>query len=118
MKPVEVPPARDQNFTCWKEIAAYLGKGVRTVQRWERERGLPVRRPKGGTAGIVSASRSELDVWMAQQVKRGTVQENIQESQGLHKVHRQVAHELCEETKKFGAQCREITAKLTRPPQS
>jgi hypothetical protein len=23
-------------MTCWKEIARYLGKGVRTVQRWEQ----------------------------------------------------------------------------------
>ena len=28
----------------WKEIAAYLGRGIRTVQRWEREEGLPVHR--------------------------------------------------------------------------
>jgi hypothetical protein len=26
----------------WKEIAAYVGKGVRTVQRWEKAHGLPV----------------------------------------------------------------------------
>ena len=24
-------------FTSWKEIACYLGKGIRTVQRWERD---------------------------------------------------------------------------------
>jgi hypothetical protein len=28
----------------WKEIAAYLGRAIRTVQRWEREEGLPVHR--------------------------------------------------------------------------
>jgi hypothetical protein len=32
-------------FTSWKEIAKYLGKGVRTAQRWEHEAGLPIRRP-------------------------------------------------------------------------
>ena len=26
----------------WKEIAAYLKRGARTVQRWEREEGLPL----------------------------------------------------------------------------
>ena len=26
----------------WKEIAAYLGRDVRTAQRWERLGGLPV----------------------------------------------------------------------------
>jgi hypothetical protein len=28
----------------WKEIAAYLKRGVTTVQRWERTEGLPVHR--------------------------------------------------------------------------
>jgi len=28
----------------WKEIAAYLGRDVRTAQRWERLGGLPVHR--------------------------------------------------------------------------
>lgn len=48
----------------WKEIAAYLGKGVRTVQRWERQFGLPVRRPNGRREGIVYATREELDAWL------------------------------------------------------
>jgi len=26
-------------LNSWKEIAAYLNRGVRTVQRWETERG-------------------------------------------------------------------------------
>jgi len=123
MKPVELP-AREETFTCWKEIAAYLGKGVRTVQRWERERGLPVRRPQGAAGGIVSVSRSELDRWMARRQrelsgrhKRATVQESILESQGLHKEHRQVAHQVCEEMKKFSEQCRELTSKMTRSPR-
>lgn len=46
----------------WKDIAAYLGKSVRTVQRWERQAGLPVHRvqPLGE---VVFAFRSELDLW-------------------------------------------------------
>jgi hypothetical protein len=54
----------DTVFTCWKEIAAHLGKGVRTVQRWERQFGLPVQRPNAHCKGIVRASREELDKWM------------------------------------------------------
>lgn len=46
----------------WKEIAAYLRRGVRTVQRWERVAGLPVRRI-GPERGAVYAFRSELDAW-------------------------------------------------------
>ncbi len=30
-------------LNSWKEIACYLGRGVRTVQRYERDLGLPVR---------------------------------------------------------------------------
>lgn len=48
----------------WKEIAAYLGKGVRTVQRWEQQFGLPVRRPNGRPERIVYATREELDRWL------------------------------------------------------
>jgi hypothetical protein len=50
-------------LTSWKEIAQHLGKGVRTVQRWERE-GLPVRRPKDGHKGRVVAYPEELDRWL------------------------------------------------------
>ena len=51
-------------LTSWKEIAAYLHKGVRTVQRWERELGLPIHRPPNRTRGIVRAIPAELDAWM------------------------------------------------------
>ncbi len=47
----------------WKDIANYLRKGVRTVQRYERELGLPVRRPSGKIKGSVIATQSELDAW-------------------------------------------------------
>ena len=48
----------------WKEIANYLGKGVRTVQRYERDFGLPVRRPAGKPWGSVVATKPELDAWV------------------------------------------------------
>jgi CheY-like chemotaxis protein len=54
-------------LSSWKEIAVHLGKGVRTVQRWERELGLPVHRPGHDTKGIVVASRAELDAWVKHQ---------------------------------------------------
>jgi hypothetical protein len=59
-------PDRDAAvLSCWKEIAQYLGKGVRTVQRWEREFGLPVRRPKGiQCKSAVLADPQDLDVWL------------------------------------------------------
>ncbi len=48
----------------WKDIANYLGKGVRTVQRYERELSLPVRRPAKKTGGSVIATKPELDAWV------------------------------------------------------
>ncbi len=48
----------------WKEIANFLGKGVRTVQRYERDMGLPVRRPAGKDRGSVVAVVAELDGWV------------------------------------------------------
>jgi hypothetical protein len=54
-----------QFLSGWKEIGNYLGKGVRTVQRYERELGLPVRRPAGKPTGSVVATKAELDAWVA-----------------------------------------------------
>ena len=54
-----------QILSGWKEIANYLRKGVRTVQRYERELGLPVRRPAGESTGSVMATKVELDAWVA-----------------------------------------------------
>jgi len=50
-------------LTSWKEIAAHLGKSIRTVQRWERELGLPVRRPGLRRSGIVFGDPKEMDIW-------------------------------------------------------
>ena len=56
-------PPSDDRLESWKEIAAYLRRGVRTVQRWEREEGLPVHRHLHDKLGTVYAYRSELDAW-------------------------------------------------------
>ena len=47
----------------WKEIAAYLRREVRTVQRWEKTDGLPVHRLQLNKQGPVYAYKSELDSW-------------------------------------------------------
>jgi hypothetical protein len=56
-------------LTSWKEIAAYLGKGVRTVQRWEEELRLPVRRPYGLDKHVVVALPEELDKWVHERLR-------------------------------------------------
>jgi len=58
-----VPGASEDRLDSWKEIAAYLKRGVRTVRRWEREEGLPVHRHLHRVLGSVYAYRSEIDVW-------------------------------------------------------
>ena len=54
----------ERMLTSWKDIADYLGKSIRTVQRWERELGLPVRRPAAKQNGVVIALPEELDAWV------------------------------------------------------
>ena len=41
--PLHEKPPEDQ-LDSWKEIAAYLGRDVTTVQRWEKSEGMPVHR--------------------------------------------------------------------------
>ncbi len=64
LKP-ELPlnPRTPKLLSCWKEIAAYLGRGVRTVQRYERQHALPVRRPVPDKKRIVLAIPAELAAW-------------------------------------------------------
>jgi hypothetical protein len=70
---VTAPNAAPQGaLNSWKEIAGYLGKSPRTVQRWERELGLPIRRiltPDGGA--IVFALPTELEAWRAERQQSG-----------------------------------------------
>ncbi|MGE4083264.1 MAG: hypothetical protein AB7H93_09700 [Vicinamibacterales bacterium] len=65
-----VPSNFPDALNGWKEIAGFLGKSARTVQRWERDLGLPVHRiptPDGGS--IVFARRAELSEWRARQAE-------------------------------------------------
>src|SRR2546429_8345890 len=47
----------------WKEIAVYLRRDVRTVQRWEKKEGLPVYRHQHDKLGSVFAYQTELAAW-------------------------------------------------------
>jgi len=74
MAPPDIPPSGvspgpkgsplpDRKLVSWKEIASYLGREVRTVQRWERTEGLPVHRHEHQKKSTVYAFTSELDEW-------------------------------------------------------
>src|SRR5271155_4452256 len=53
----------ERRLDSWKEIATYLGRDVTTVQRWERQEGMPVHRHLHHQRGSVYALSSELDAW-------------------------------------------------------
>jgi hypothetical protein len=57
------PPVR-ATLQSWKEIASDLNRGVRTIQRWERTLGLPIRRVGTGPRCPVFAFKDELDDWL------------------------------------------------------
>jgi excisionase family DNA binding protein len=62
--------AAGERLGSWKEIAVYLGCSVRTVQRWEREEGLPVRRLSIGRRSRIYAERVELEQWVGRKEAR------------------------------------------------
>jgi adenylate cyclase len=53
-----------ERLDSWKEIAKYLGREVRTVQRWALARSLPVHRLPGGGRPRVFSLKSEIDAWL------------------------------------------------------
>lgn len=53
-----------QVLKSWKDIAAYLNVAVSTVQRWERDLELPVRRAGGKRGSAIMALPSEMDNWL------------------------------------------------------
>jgi Tol biopolymer transport system component len=55
-----------RQLTSWKEIAAYLKRDVRTVQRWERNECLPVHRQMHQARASVFVTTGELDAWVLQ----------------------------------------------------
>jgi len=83
------PPLNELRLESWGEIASYLRRDVRTVQRWERLHGLPVRRLVIGKQGQVYAYRSELDAWVR---KRQPSPEDDIVGDGNNKTHL-LAHE-------------------------
>ena len=59
----------NDRLESWKEIATYLDKEVRTVQRWEKVAGLPVHRHAQNKVLNIYAYRWELDAWRNQHLE-------------------------------------------------
>ncbi len=105
-------------LTSWKEIARHLGKGVRTVQRWETQFGLPVKRPNIKSRNVVIASTEDLDAWVRHHgacpshipVGQGlakTLGKNIRMSRHLRKQQKQIVAEWHESVDVFVQQCKQ-----------
>ena len=85
-------PVHSGVLNSWKEIATYLGRGVRTVQRWEAELQLPIHRPRGKNRSAVIAFREELDQWLSRTPLECDNSDNKESSDAL----RAIAHEMQE----------------------
>jgi TolB-like protein/Tfp pilus assembly protein PilF len=71
----------EERLDSWKEIAAYLGRDVTTVQRWEKREGMPVHRHVHDKRGSVYALTPELDAW--RQSRRSRLDDGEGEQQQL-----------------------------------
>jgi len=66
-----------QRLESWREIASYLGREVRTCQRWEKLEGLPVHRQRHIKLPSVYAFVTELDEWRrSREISGADTQEN------------------------------------------
>lgn len=88
----DINPTR-RRLDSWKAIALHLGRTVRTVQRWEREQGLPVHRLSHNKQSSIYAFTDELDAWMAgrtpdaeQPLNEGSVRAHTVPATTEHKV--------------------------------
>ena len=89
------PPAGTDRLDSWKEIATYMGRALRTVQRWEKDHDLPIHRhTEQKNKGSVFAFQSEIDTWWDrnrdQLAGEGQAAEAIRPEIGTKRVHESV----------------------------
>jgi len=122
-----MPVQQPALLTSWKEVAAYLGKGVRTVQRWETRLGMPVRRPDNSKSGIIQVSREELDRWLESRwsPRSGMIGEqdnssskvvsiHVAASRHLRRQNSELVSELRRSLRQLSAQCEMLGIQLNR----
>jgi hypothetical protein len=61
--PADGLPLTGKKLVSWKEIASHLGRETRTVQRWEKTEGLPIRRHEHQKKSTVYAYTNDLNEW-------------------------------------------------------
>ena len=122
-------PAPAPTLNSWKQIAAYLGRGVRTVQRWQAELRLPIHRVWNTPRSPVFAYTTELDEWLRRQAGglnpahikpyeidgklKQQIRANLERMQRLRKeisetrqTHKQLTSELRQQRKALAARLR------------
>ncbi len=116
-----VPPAGSPALNSWKEIAVYVGRGVRTVQRWERELGLPVRRPHKHLRSPVIAIPAELDEWLRRGKPRQEGQRRAITTSQIVQTTRALNDNLkltCERTEQLSETIRRTIARIKIPDKT
>jgi hypothetical protein len=120
-------------LSSWKDIARYLGKGVRTVQRWERHLGLPVRRPNGALQkSAVVLYRGDVDAWLASRFSarsleksearttqsshsaRSTLREGIRTARALRIANQELTEQISHSIRRLTERC-ELLQSLQNP---
>jgi hypothetical protein len=59
----QVDRSQEHLLEAWKDIATYMHRDIRTVQRWEKLHELPIYRLQDSRSGSVFAYKRELDAW-------------------------------------------------------
>lgn len=112
-------------LNSWKEIADFLQRGVRTVQRWERDLRMPVHRIGSGKRSPVYATIPELKFWMStaevDRVQKAQISEPrtkstrpIQESRRLLAAAHTLAQSLANATARQQRQAEILSAQILR----
>src|SRR5215469_16225349 len=73
----EGSPLPGVKLDSWKEIADYLDREVRTVQRWEKTENLPVHRHEHQKKSTVYAYAIELDEWRKRRQPKDDLEADI-----------------------------------------
>ncbi|MFH2041037.1 MAG: hypothetical protein ABIJ35_00795, partial [Acidobacteriota bacterium] len=62
----------DDRLDGWKDISQYMGRDIRTCQRWEKDLGLPVyRMDVKSDRSKVYAFQSEIETWLKERRRLG-----------------------------------------------
>lgn len=97
-------------LNSWKEIASFLNRGVRTVQRWERELQLPVHRIGKGNRSPVFAFSAEIKLWLHSNKDRVSTELNLEPRLAMTATRMPTNTRL----KASWVRCQELTGELRR----